>query len=118
MFISSDCAELESNRLRYNPSGLLSLLWSLPGIPPTTLMFVLWIQYKALSNVIVDRYGNFDLNSTMTALRDHYNGFTDFWMFLAMKMNYWSPMFQYIACLGTGEFVISRINPCFTLGLC
>jgi hypothetical protein len=107
MFIYPCCAEKELNRIRYNPSGFISYLWTLPKLPPYTLMWVLWTHYRAFSNIIEARYGSFDLNSTMTALRDHYNGKTDFWMKYSMLFNYWSPMCQYIVCPETGEFVIS-----------
>jgi hypothetical protein len=107
MLISPDCAKVEERRFRYNPSGLLPLLWTIPGLPKSTDMWWKWTHYRALSDVIEDRYGTFDLNSTMTALRDEYNGNTDFLMRYSMIYPIWSPMCQYIACPGTGEFVIS-----------
>jgi hypothetical protein len=107
MFISPDCAEKEQNRIRYNPSGFLSFLWTLPQIPPYTLIWVLWTHYRAFSNIIETRYGTFDLNTTMAAVRYHYNGNTDFRMKYCVIFKYWSPMFQYIACPETGEIVIS-----------
>jgi hypothetical protein len=70
-------------------------------------MWVLWTNYRVFSDVIEDRYGTLDLNGTLTALRDHYNGYTDFWMKYSMIFRYWAPMYQYIVCPGTGEFVIS-----------
>jgi hypothetical protein len=107
LFISPDCAKVEEKRFRYNPSGLLPFLWTIPGLPRSSGMWWMWTHYRALSDVIEDRYGTFDLNSTMTALRDEYNGKTDLFMLYSMIWPVWIPMFQYIACPGTGEFVIS-----------
>ena len=66
-----------------------------------------WAHYKALSKVINKRYGTFNLNSTMAALREEYQGKTDFLMRLAMLFGGYIPVYQYVVCPSTGGLTIS-----------
>lgn len=105
LFFDPDLAALETGRLRYDPSGFQSVLWSLQG---KSFMFIPWRHYYALSNEIENRYGTLDLNSTMSLLRDEYGGKTDFLMYILNRiLDAYQSIFQYVACPETGDMVFS-----------
>jgi hypothetical protein len=104
-FISPPCADVEINRVRYDPSGLGGLFYMLIG---KSYMFISWTHYRALSEQIEKYYGTLDLNSTMMALRDEYTGKSDFVMWLGLTtLGLYSPMAQFVVCPETGDMVIS-----------
>jgi len=105
-YINPECAALEHNRYRYNPSGLLGFFWLLQH---KSYMFVGWTHYKALSKEIEKRYGYLDLNGTMSLLRDEYVGKTDFFMKIIRDFHYsfLQCLCQWVCCPGTGDIVIS-----------
>ena len=105
MFFDPDLAVLETGRLRYDPSGLQSILWLLQG---QSFMFIPWRHYYALSKEIEHRYGTLDLNRTMSLFRDEYCGRTDFVMFLFNRiLGVYRSIFQYVVCPETGDMVFS-----------
>ena len=104
MFISPMCAATQKERPFYDPSGLRGFLFFLVGKNP---YFVLWSQYKALSNEIDRQWGSLDLNSTMEMLRDVYLGKTDFLFFIMQKFGSFKPFHQWVACPESGDIVIS-----------
>jgi hypothetical protein len=101
-FVSPACAALE--REHYDPGGLLGflrLLLKKDGY------FVMWTHYKALSNGLEKRWGALDLNSTMDILRYVYLGKTNFLFNIFMKLYFYQPTHQWVACPQTGDMVIS-----------
>jgi hypothetical protein len=105
MFVTPACAEVELNRVRYDPSGPLSFFWALSG---KTSMFVPWTHYRALSEEVERRYGALDLNGTMDLLRDEYTGRTDLVFGVAVRMaDIYRSLFQWVACPSSGEMVVS-----------
>ena len=104
-YISPACAEVELNRVRYDPSGLGGLFYMLIG---KSYMFVSWTHYRALSEQIEKYYGTLDLNSTMAALREEYTGESDFVMWFGQTtLGLYQPMAQFVVCPETGDLVIS-----------
>jgi hypothetical protein len=103
-YVHPGCAELEKNRFRYNPGGLLGFLLYFFG---ESYMFVGWTHYKALSNEIEKRYGTLDLNGTMSLLRDEYVGNTDIFMKLIRSEGFLNCLYQWVCCPETGDFLIS-----------
>jgi len=105
MFVTPQCAEVELDRVRYDPSGPLSFFWALTG---KTYMFIPWTHYRALSQEVERRYGTLDLNGTMDLLRDEYTGRTDLVFGVAVRVsNIYRSLFQWVACPSTGEMVVS-----------
>ena len=105
-YIDPECANLENNRFRYDPGGLFGLLLLLQQ---KSYMFIGWTHYKALSKEIEKRYGNLDLNETMSLLRDEYVGNTDFFMRIIRGFNFGflHCLCQWVCCPETGDLVIS-----------
>jgi len=105
LFISPECASIETNRFFYDPSNLLSLIYLIQG---KSNLFGIWTHYKALSNEIEKRYGKLDLNESMDLLRDEYLGKTDIFMFIINRiLNGYKPLYQWVACPETGYFIFS-----------
>jgi len=95
-----------TQRVRYNPSGVLSLISLLKG----DIFFPLWRKYRSMSIEIEKNWGNIDLNSSISILRKVYSGKTDFFMFiflLLMKDTILADFHQWSVCTQTGEFVFS-----------
>jgi len=105
-FVSPECAALE--RDFYNPSGLRGILRFILGIESH---FVIWTHYKALSRGFDKNHGKLDLNSTMDMLRHVYRGKNNFVFNIIMKMYFYQPCHQWVACPETGEMVISFASP-------
>lgn len=103
-YIDPECAAVEVGRIRYDPSGLKAVWDALTGI---SYMVFPWIHYRALSNQIEKYYGTFDINSTMTALREEYTGKTDFWMLMITIGGSYQCLCQWVICPETGDMVIS-----------
>jgi hypothetical protein len=104
-YVAPACADVEINRIRYDPSGLPGFLYFLAG---KSNMFFPWIHYKALSEQIEKYYGTLDLNSTMQALREEYTGKSDFVMWLGITtLGIYKAMAQFVVCPKTGDMVIS-----------
>ena len=104
-YIDPECAAVELGRIRYDPSGLRAVWNALTG---KSYMVFPWIHYRALSNQIERYYGDLDVNSTMTALREEYTGKTDFWMLLATTIGgSYQCLCQWVICPETGGMVIS-----------
>lgn len=103
-YIHPQCSEIEENRIRYDPSGLYGLLCH---ITRRSSMFIGWTHYKALSNDIEKYYGSLDLHGLMTLLREEYIGNTDFFMKYVSIRGYFQPLYQWVCCPETGEFLIS-----------
>jgi len=105
-YVSPQCAALEHNRYRYDPSGLFGLFLF---VSQQSYMFIGWTHYKALSEVLERRYGSLDLNGTMALLRDEYVGKTNLIMKVLRTVHY--PSFQclcqWVCCPKTGDIVIS-----------
>ncbi len=105
MYVTPQCAEVELDRVRYDPSGPLSFFWALTG---KTYMFIPWMHYRALSEEVERRYGTLDLNGTMDLLRDEYTGRTDLVFGVAVHVSeIYRSLFQWVAQPSTGEMVVS-----------
>jgi len=101
-FISPDCAVME--RKHYNPSGFRSLLRLILGLDN---YFVPWTHYKALSKGFENNWGNLDLNTTMDMFRNVYLGKTNLLFYIMMKLYFYQPVHQWVACPKNGDMVIS-----------
>ena len=104
MFISPMCASTQKERPFYDPSGLRGFLFFLAGKNP---YFVIWNQYRALSEEIEKQWGTLNLNSTMTMLRDVYLGKTDFIFYVMQKLGSFKAFHQWVACPESGDIVVS-----------
>lgn len=105
MYVTPQCAAVERNRVRYDPSGPLSFFWTLTG---RSYMFIPWTHYRALSDEIERRYGSLDINGTMDLLRDEYTGRTDLVFGVAIRVSdIYRSLFQWVARPSTGEMVVS-----------
>ena len=108
LFLNPELTPLETGRLRYDPSGLQSILWLLQG---KSQAFIPWRHYYALSNEIENHYGILDLHSTMSMFRDEYSGKTDFLMFIINRvLGSYQSIFQFVACPENGDMVFSIAN--------
>jgi hypothetical protein len=104
-YIDPACADVEINRIRYDPSGLRGVLDLLAG---KSYMFLAWTHYRALSEQIEKYYGALDVNTTMMALREEYTGKSDFIMWLGVTtLHIYQAMAQFVVCPETGDMVIS-----------
>ncbi len=90
-----------TQRDRYDPSSLLLFLI---GYNPD---FPYWHHYNTLSNGIEDTWGAMNLNTTISMLRDVYNGRTNILMFIAQRIGLLRTMHQWVACPETGEMIIT-----------
>jgi len=104
-FIDQDAAETQ--RERYNPSGLLSFL---KLVRRTDVFYAVWRSYKVVSEGIEKNWGAMDLNSTMTMIRNCYSGKTDLLLRLIVKLaegtsfnRAWN---MWVACPETGDMVV------------
>jgi hypothetical protein len=104
MFISPGCAATQPYREHYDPSGLRGFLLFLMG---KNLYFSAWSQYRALSTEFEDQWGTFNLDSTMSSIRDIYKGKTDFLFYLTQRLSSFKSLHQWVACPETGDIVIS-----------
>jgi hypothetical protein len=104
MFISPTCAATQQQREEYDPSGLRGFLLFLMG---KNRYYSAWSQYRALSNEFENHWGILDLNSTMSLLRDVYQGRTDFLFFLTQNWRSFKSLHQWVACPETGDILIS-----------
>jgi len=92
----------------YDPSGVMGILSTfLRGDP----YFVVWNNYRAMSNEIKKNWGNMDINSTMSMLQRVYRGETDFVLKFIKKcttksgfLKAWN---QWVACTETGDMTVS-----------
>ncbi len=100
-FVTPYCAA--SQRERYNPSDLRSIILYLMG---KDFYFGIWKHYVALSKGIESNWGTLNLTSSMTMFRDVYKGKTDFIFFLMQKMNSHLSMHQWAAYPKTGDMLI------------
>jgi hypothetical protein len=105
-YVNPECAALEEDRYRYDPGGLYGLLLLLQL---KSYMFIGWTHYKALSKEIEKRYGNLDLNETMSLLRDEYVGNTDIFMKITRDFNlgFLHCLCQWVCSPENGDIVIS-----------
>jgi hypothetical protein len=94
----------KNERERYDPSGLSGFILFLLQKNPS---FVPWTQYKTMSNEIEKRYGNLDLNSTMTMFRDVYLGKTNFIFDIMQQLRFYNSGHQWVACPKTGDILLS-----------
>jgi len=104
-FIDPDAAETQ--RERYNPSGLLSFI---KLVRRTDVFYAVWRSYKVTSEGIEKNWGSMDLNSTMTMIRNCYSGKTDLLLRLIVKLaegtsfnRAWN---MWVADPGTGDMVV------------
>ena len=104
-FIDPDAAETQ--RERYNPSGLLSFL---KLVRRTDVFYAVWRSYKVVSEGIEKNWGSMDLNSTMNMIRNCYSGKTDLLLRLIVKLaegtsfnRAWN---MWVADPGTGDMVV------------
>jgi hypothetical protein len=70
-------------------------------------MFIAWTHYKALSNDIENYYGTLDLHGLMNLLREECRGNTDLFMKYVSIRGFFQPLYQWVCCPETGEFLIS-----------
>lgn len=113
-FISPECSLLQ--REHYNPSDLISFFNYLLG---KDMYFGNWKHYVSISRGIEKYWGSIDLDTSMTILRDSYNGKYDLFFFIMQKMNTFSPMHQWVANPKTGDMlicfasrdIIASVNP-------
>jgi hypothetical protein len=109
IYIDPACAAVEYDRFQYNPSGLISFLYSMFK---NSHIWYTWTHYRALSDQVERYYGTLDVNSTMTALREEYTGKSNFIMYLTTKIiGLWQCLYQWVVCPETGEMVISFASP-------
>ena len=73
----------ETQRERFNPSGLLSFL---KLVQRTDVFYAIWRSYEACSQNIKQHWGSLDLNNTMTMFRSCYRGDTDFLLKLIVHL--------------------------------
>ena len=64
----------ETQREKYNPSGLLSLI---ELAKRTDIFYAVWRSYKAVSDDIEDHWGMLDINNSIDLIRNSYAGDTD-----------------------------------------
>jgi hypothetical protein len=101
-FVSPECAVME--RELYNPQGFRGLFRFLVY---GDVSFVAWTHYRALSKGFEKHWGKLDLNTTMEMLRCVYRGRTNVIFYIMMKLSFYQPVHQWVACPETGEMVIS-----------
>ena len=88
----------------YDPSGLSGFIRLITGGDG---YFIVWSQYKAISNEIVEQWGELDMNSTMSLLRDVYLGKTDFVFNVMQKIGVYISAHQWVACPASGNMAIA-----------
>jgi hypothetical protein len=93
-----------SQRDIYNPSGLPGFLRFLFG---GDVYFVVWSQYKAISEEIERQHGTLNLNSTITLMRYVYDGETDPVFNFMQIIGAYVSGHQWVAYPESGEMVIS-----------
>jgi hypothetical protein len=115
-FIHPDLAATQ--RYVYDPTNFPRwVMWKL-GIIDKDTYFVEYYHYVALSEGMQKQWGNLDLNTTMSILRDVYNYNTDVIWFKIMDKIFeivydwdiYTSWHQWIACPETGDFVVSFAN--------
>lgn len=92
----------------YNPSGFIGLIRTfLKGEP----YFVVWNNYRAMSEEIERNWGTIDTNSTISMIQRVYRGETDFVLKFIKKhatagsfLKAWN---QWAACVETGDIAVS-----------
>jgi hypothetical protein len=113
-FVHPDLAATQ--RYEYNPLSFPRWwMWKLGIIDKDTFM-VEYSHYKALSEGMQKQWGNLDLNTTMSILRDVYTYDTDVMWFKIFHKILWilhgwedlyPPVHQWVACPETGDLLIS-----------
>jgi hypothetical protein len=112
-FVHPDLAATQ--RYVYNPLSFLRWwMWKL-GISDKDTFMVEYSHYKALSEGMQEQWGNLDLNTTMSILRDVYKYDTDvMWFKIFHKilsiLHGWDIYYaahQWVACPETGDLLIS-----------
>ena len=87
----------------YDPSGVSGFIQFLLRKNP---YFVVWSQYKAISDEIQNQFGTLTMNSTMMLLRDVYTGQTDIVFKFIQLLGGYVPGHQWVAYPKTGDLVI------------
>ncbi len=106
-FIHPETAATSPNRGFYDPSGIRGFISYLLGIERS---FGVWYFYKTISEAIEDRYGTLDLESTVSMIRDVYEGKTNLLFYVIMKIGFVHSVRQWAACPKTGDLAISFAN--------
>jgi hypothetical protein len=66
-----------------------------------------WLHYVAISKGIESVWGNLDLNTSMSLLRNIYHGKTDIRFFIMQLFKMYSTPYQWVICPENGDFVLS-----------
>ena len=107
-----------TQRKYYNPRGILGILSTLFKGDP---YFVVWNNYRAMSNEIEKNLGQLDVNSTISMVQRVYRGETDFILnfiknLLASGSSFLKAWNQWAACAENGDMVVSfatsNLNAC------
>jgi len=102
LFINPLLAALQ--RDIYDPSGFAGFARFMFG---KNSYFVVWSQYKAMSDEIERQYGNLDLDTTIWLMRHVYKGRTSIIFNFMRKIGVYQPAHQWVACPERGDMVIS-----------
>jgi len=106
-----------TQRNYYDPSGVLGILSTLFKGDP---YFVVWNNYRVMSNEIEKNLGRLDVNSTISMVQRVYRGETDFILNfiknLASDSSFLKAWNQWAACAENGDMVVSfattNLNAC------
>ena len=108
LFINNKTAETQ--RKHYHPGifPLFSILFKLNQMSGVSISAAnTWMHYIAISKGVKSKWGNLDLNNTMTILREIYLGKTDIRFFIMQKLGIYSTPYQWVMSPETGDFVLS-----------
>ncbi len=95
-----------TQRKNYNPGGFIGFLKLFLKQP----FFSVWRKYRAMSFEIEEKWGEIDLNSSISILRKVYSGRTDLLLFIFLLFGYRSILcdfHQWSVCPQTGDLVFS-----------
>jgi hypothetical protein len=106
IFINPELAATERNR--YDPSGFLGFVLFLLQ---RNMHFTPWRQYLVLSQAMENQWSTLNLNTSMSMLRDVYQGKTDLIFRVMQRLEFYPSYHQWVACPETGDMVISFGDP-------
>jgi len=117
LFVNPDCAKTSPNVIitpRFLTLFYVFIVVGMlgekgPGTP------YLWLQYKALSKGMKDKWGELDLNTTMQITRNVYDfKYGLLWGYIGKKWDYHTQDiitgWQWVACPETGDFLLSMAH--------
>jgi hypothetical protein len=103
-FIHPDTAATSPGRENYDPSGLKGFINYVLGKDRS---FAAWYFYKTISEAAEDRAGTLNLTTTVSMIRDIYEGNTDLLFFVIMKVGFVRSVHQWVGCPITGDIAVA-----------